>query len=1203
VTDVTPSRHSPVRFGPSGMLARWPRILWVVPLSCLLAGQSEKKSSTSFLVPEARLWLNETQVIPVQVSVVPGEKRVLSTTITPPESAEILQPATVLKGETIGFLRLRGLRAGKAELEVDGQKMPLQITPNTAALALAPKPEIVSPPTGACLYGTITAGVEINLPGPGTVIADPKLLLPDGRELTARAQTLTAPGSARLFAFDLNADDLPPGPLVLQAFATDADGRRIMGEPVTVNVIRTDPSAMVTGLCAERLNDPRPARFGEKPPNVSSTDPAVPGHVTNYAADPAWCMKETIEKAGLYQLTMRVRGDAAMGSFPSVGVILNDGDYPLAATRLVDHEWHRIPVGRPVRLEAGPQILTARFLNDFSRGKKNDRNLFLDRYELVRVTSDAAPAAESAGAGMMMSGGDTMMMEGGALAATGSACRVAFSDCLDGRVVQGPLSLRGTCRCPPKTAAPVVELLVNGEPVASQHGREVNFLLPVSSLREGANTVQLRARSGNGLPASSPAETVILPSGIPPSPARRVFRFTVEDHAWDPGVSRRIESDKPQAAFYTNGEAILTLPPELTGDFTVQMEGRGQEFNGPPVVEAFLRAGENPPQKIGEVAVKNDKSWTFGQTHLETGPKQILLRFSNDEAVDQKGDRNWWLRAASLEEAGPRGEEPPRLTLLYPRKSPLGINDAGAVVAAVFSDEGIAWTDLVIDDQPQNLRFASESALGRVVLPFATRGLTPGDHVLQVRTHSKNGKETTSAALILRVGAKKSDQRYARAVHLLNRFGYGPEPEEIADILVRGEKEWLRDRLSRAWSDAGEQAAFQRAWTEFPNAADKGQVVLRSLAHLLRSPNPVRNRFVLWTENHFSTWIEKADALNKWAEHARFLELGAAPFGSLLKASTTSPAMLLYLDQNRSFANKLNENYAREIMELHTLGVHAGYRQEDVTALASVLTGWTLSADAPTKGDVREMARSFRFDPILNSPAARKVFGMEFAKTEDPQARYDRPLAAVEMLAAHPATAQFISRKLAEHYVAMPAPETLVKRLAAQFLQTGGDMVGLLETIAGSKEFWASMPTPKIATPLDFSLRIARLTGSGNAGAVRDFLRKSGAGLFDRATPDGYPEADAAYTDSNALLQRWRFTAALSGSLRRLLPSSAPMTWEPGAQNHAIDLVALRLTGSPLSDSSRQAALQYLARVSPPEADRAKTVATLVAQLPATSLR
>ncbi|MFZ4680997.1 MAG: DUF1800 family protein [Terrimicrobiaceae bacterium] len=1176
----------------------WPRLLLILPFSGLCAAPE-----VSFFAPDAKLWLQESQVIPIRVSAAPGEKRVLPTTITPPEAAEILQPATVLKNETIGFVRLRGLRAGGGGLTVDGKTLALRIAPNTAAQALAPKPEIVSPPAGACLYGTITAGVEINLPGPDAVISDPKLLLPDGRELIARAQTLTEPGSNRLFAFDLNADELPPGPFLLQAYATDREGRRIMGEPVAVNIIRPDPSAMVSGLCAERVNDPRPARFGEKSPGVSSTDPAVPGHVTNYTTDPSWCMKETIEKAGLYQLTMRVRGDAAMGSFPSVGVILNDGDYSLAASRLVDHDWHRIPVGHPVRLEAGEQILTARFLNDFSRGKKNDRNLYLDRYELVRVTAAAAPA-ESGDAGMMMSGGDSMMMEGGAMAATDSVpLRVSFNDRLDGRVVQGPLSLRGTCWSPPKSAAPVVELLVNGEPVASQQGRDLNFRLPVSALREGGNTVQLRARSGNGLPASSPAETVILPSGIPPAPARRVFRFTVEDPSWDPGMAQRIEKEKPQAAFYTNGEALLTLPPELTGDFTVQMEGRGQEFNGPPVVEAFLKAGENPPRKIGEVALKNDKNWTFGQTHLEAGPKQVLLRFSNDEAVEKMGDRNWWLRAASLEEVATGNEEPPRLTLLYPEKSPFVINEAGAVVAGVFSAEGIEWTDLVIDDQPQGLRLASDSALGRVVLPFVTSGLKPGDHVLQVRTRSKNGKETTSAAFVLRVGAKKSDQRYARAVHLLNRFGYGPEPEELADVLVMGEKEWLRDRLSRSWNEAGEQAAFQRAWAEFPNVADKGRVVQRSLAHLLRSPNPVRNRFVLWTENHFSTWIDKADALNKWAEHARFLELGIAPFGSLLKASATSPAMLVYLDQSRSFGNKLNENYAREIMELHTVGVHAGYRQEDVTALASVLTGWTLSSDAPTKGEVREMARSFRFDPMLNSPAARKVFGMEFAKTEDPQARYDRTLAAVEMLAAHPATAEFISRKLAEHYVSLPAPEPLVKRLATQFLQTGGDMAGLLETIAASREFWASMNQPKVATPLDFSLRLARLTGSGNAVAVRDFLRKSGTGLFDRATPDGYPETDAAYADSNALLQRWRFTAALSGPLRRLLSSSSPIAWDEDGQNHAIDLVALRLTGSPLSASSRQAALQYLSRVSPPESDRAKTVATLVAQLPATSLR
>lgn len=1198
------SLHRPFRpsFFRGGVYLALP--LFVGSLPCLPAIQDTKPSPAGFLAPESRVWLHETQVIPVKVAVAPDEKRVLKTVVIPPEAAEILQPATVLKGETTGFLRLRGLRPGKAHLQVEGKVLPLQITPNPLAEPLAPRPEIVSPPTGACLYGTITVGVEINLPAPGNSLSAPALLLPGGRELAPRAQTVNGPGSARLYAFDFNADDLPTGPLSLQAFASDATGARVVGEPVVVSVIRPDPSSMVSGLCAERVNDPRPARFGEKLPAVSSKDPAVPGYVMNPGSDPAWCMKETIEKPGLYQLTMRVRGDAAMGSFPSVGVVINDGDYALAASRLVDSDWHRIPIGHPVRLEAGEQTLTARFLNDFSQGKNNDRNLSLDRYELVRVTAGTPAAADPGDASLMMGGGDTMMMAAGdpMTPATGAPLRVSFNERIDGRIVQGPLLLRARCWRPPNSPVPTVELIVNGEPVASQQGSDLNFHLPVSALREGPNTVQLRASSEAGSAAGCPAETVLLPPAIPASPARRIFRFTVEDRAWDPGMPQRLDKEKPVAAFYTNGEAILTLPEGLTGDFVVQMEARGEEFNGPPVVEAFLKAGEKPGQKIGEVSVKSDRSWVFGKAHLEEGPKQLLLRFSNDAAMAKEGDRNWWLRAASLEEDKPRSEEPPRLTVRYPKKSPFAANGAGAVVAEVFSSGGVEWTDLVLDGQPQNLRVASESSLGRVVLPFVTSSLKPGAHRLQVRTRGRNGKETDSLPIALLIGSGKPDRSYDRAVHLLNRFGYGPEPEELADILLLGGKEWLHDRLSRPWMDAGEQAAFQRAANEFPDPANKGHVVPRSLAHLLRSPNPVRNRFVLWAENHFSTWIQKAEPLNKWAEHTRFLKLGAAPFGSLLKASATSPAMLVYLDQNRSFAKKLNENYAREIMELHTIGVHAGYRQEDVTALASILTGWTLSSDAPTTGEVREMTRSFRYDPLLNAPAGQHVFGMEFPKTDDPQARYDRTLAAIEMLAAHPATAEFISRKLAGHYVSLPPPESLVKRLTTRFLQNGGDMAALLEMIAGSPEFLASMDQPKMATPLDFSLRLGRMTGSGNAGAVRDFLLKSGTGLFDRATPDGFPETDAAYADSNALLQRWRFITQLSGGLRKLLPAG-PVAWDPAGQGVALDQVSLRLVGHPLPPGSREAALQYLSRVSPPESERPKVVAALMAELPPASLR
>jgi hypothetical protein len=1203
-------RRPPARLGRRGGIVSWVRILLILPL----AGLTAASPTTSFFSPEAEIWLRETQVIPIRVSAAPGEKRVLHTAIHPAEAGEILQPATVLKGETTGFLRLRGHRAGRAQLEVDGQKLALHITPNPAAAGLSPKPQIISPSAGACLYGTITAGVEINLPSPDSPLSEPRLLLPDGRELAPRAQTLTTPGSARIYAFDLNADELPSGSLTLQASAKDAHSRLVLSEPVLVNVVRPDPSALIAGACSERINDPRPERFGEKTPAVATEASSGLPYVRSVSADPAWCFKETIDQPGFYQLTMRVRGDPAMGSFPSVGVILNEGDYALSGSRLVDTAWHRIPIGAPVRLEAGEQTITARFLNDVAPAKGSDRNLYLDRYELVRVSAGAPAAIEGGDTSMMMSGGDSMMMsspmmsEGPALAATGiPPLRVSFNTRLHGHVVQGPLTLRGTCWRPENSAAPTVELVVNGEAVASQQGRDIHFRLAATALKKGPNTLQLRARSDTGFTASTPAETVIVPVTLPTAPAPRVFRYTVEDRAWDPGMAQRLDKERPVAAFYTNGDAVLTLPPALTGKFTLQMEARGEEFRGPPLIEAFLQEGGNPPEKIGEAGVKNDRIWTFGQTQLAEGPKKIILRFGNDAAEEKKGDRNWFLRAASLEESAPAAAEAPRLALLHPKKSPFVVGDANAVVVEVFSPDGIEWTDLLIDGQPQNLRLADDSGLGRVVLPFVTSALKAGEHTLQVRTRSRNGRETTSAAVILRVRSEGADQRYARAIHLLNRFGYGPEPAELADLLVMGEKPWLRDRLGRSWDDPGEQAAFQRALNEFPDPANKGQVVPRSIAHLLRSPNPVRTRFVLWTENHFSTWIAKADALNKWTEHQRFLELGPAPFGSLLKASATSPAMLVYLDQNRSFAKKLNENYAREIMELHTVGVRAGYSQEDVTALASILTGWTLTNDAPTRGEAREMARTFRFDPMLNAPAGRRVFGMEFAKTDDLPARQDRTLAAMEMLAAHPATAEFISRKLAAHYVSLPAPDSLVKKLTARFLRTGGDMTALLETIAESREFWASMNTPKVATPLDFSLRVSRLTGSGNANAVRDFLKKSGTGLFDRATPDGYPEADAAYADSNALLQRWRFTASLSGSLRRLLPQSLlpgeKDPWPEAAQDRALDFVSLRLTGRPLPSTSRAAGLAYLAKVNPPTPERAKTVAALVAQLPPTSLR
>lgn len=1185
-----------------------PRLPLLCCLSCLLVVATTraetKQPVVSFAVPETRLWLGHTQVVPVKISEPAAEKTVLATTVTPPEAAEVLEPATILSGEKTGFLRLRSLRAGEATVRVGEGTFKVNIAPDPAEAAQETRPRIISPPAGACLYGIITAGVEVNAADPRAEISEPRLVLSGGRELSPRARTISSPGATRLYAFDLNADDLPAGPLTLQTYAKDAQGRRVAGEPVTVNVIRPDPSKMISGLCSDRINDPRPARFGEKLPRVEMEKDATTSFVNNISADPAWCFKENIEEPGLYQLTMRVRGQASAGAYPSVGVMVNDGDYALTASRLVDKEWHRLPIGGPFHLDAGEQILTARFLNDFAQGR-SDRNLYLERYELVRVAGDT-PAPAAGDDASMTSGGDAMMMQMGA-APAGDALRVSFAQRLDGRVVRGPLTLRANVWRPQKSPPAIVDLVANGRVIASQQGNELVFRVPTGALEPGANSLQLRAR-GEGATASCPVETVRLDA--PSGPARRILRFTVQDRAWDPGMAQRLDHDKPPAAFYTNGEAILTLPEDLAGEFSVQMEARGQEFKGPPIVEAFYKAGDQPPVKIGEVAVGNDKNWTFGRLAAAAGPKQIILRFSNDEMVEGQGDRNWWLRALNLDEVAKPNPQPARITQLYPKpQEPLALQNATVIVAEAFHPDGLAWLDLVIDGQPQNLNINDEDGLGRFVIPLVVSSLPPGEHKWQLRARDRNGKETSSPEMSLRVAAKPqpADETYARAVFLLNRFAYGPEPEELADVLLLGGQNWLKDRLSRSLDDAGEQAAWQRAWNENADPLNKGQVVPRVLSYLLRTPNPARARFVMWTQNHFSTWIEKADALNKWDEHVHFLELGAAPFGDLLMASATSPAMLVYLDQNRSFANKLNENYAREIMELHTVGVKAGYKQEDVTNLASILTGWTLSSDAPLRGSAREMSRTFRYEPLLNSPAPQRVFGMEFAEAKQPEDRYDRTLKALEMLAARPETAQFISRKLAEHYVSVPAPDALVKRLATRFMATGGDMSALLLDIADSPEFQASARQPKMATPLDFSLRLARQVGPEKAGAVRDFLRKSGTGLFERATPDGYPEADGDYASSNALLQRWNFVSALSNNLRRLMPAAmlpAPNTpWDNATRRAALDIVAMRLTGLPLSPGARQAASQYIDQVFTGDTDRSKVVTSFVAQLPQSSLR
>ena len=269
-------------------------------------------------------------------------------------------------------------------------------------------------------------------------------------------------------------------------------------------------------------------------------------------------------------------------------------------------------------------------------------------------------------------------------------------------------------------------------------------------------------------------------------------------------------------------------------------------------------------------------------------------------------------------------------------------------------------------------------------------------------------------------------------------------------------------------------------------------------------------------------------------------------FEDLLVATAQSPAMLFYLDnwlsvgpnsekatgvavsgshRGKSLAPRkpgkrvgLNENYGRELMELHTLGVNGGYTQKDVTEVARVFTGWTLRP--PREGG------EFNFDERMHDPGEKIVLGhrIKFRGKKE-------GLEVLHLLAHHPSTAKLISTKLAVRFVSDNPPATLVNRMAQTFLKKGGDIREVLKTMLDSPEFWAEEDyRAKVKTPLEFVVSTLRVTEADvtDATALARRLQRMGMPLYGMQPPTGYPMKAEAWVNSSALLERMNFALALS---------------------------------------------------------------------------
>ena len=290
--------------------------------------------------------------------------------------------------------------------------------------------------------------------------------------------------------------------------------------------------------------------------------------------------------------------------------------------------------------------------------------------------------------------------------------------------------------------------------------------------------------------------------------------------------------------------------------------------------------------------------------------------------------------------------------------------------------------------------------------------------------------------------------------------------------------------------------------------------------------------------NHFNVYLDKgADRiLTSTYERDAIRPHVFGKFRDLLEATAESPAMLFYLDnwesvsperaQERRFpkakqARGLNENYARELMELHTLGVDGGYTQQDIIEVARCFTGWTISQ--PNRGG------DFTYNDRVHDKGEKTVLGVKIPAGGG----RDDAEKLLDILARHPSTARFISTKLAKKFVADDPPPALIERLAKTFHDTDGDIRAVMSAMLDSKEFFSEGAfRAKVKTPLELVVSAARATNAQVDFAIplANQIAQLGEPLYKKIEPTGYSSANAEWVNSAALLARMNFALALTAN-------------------------------------------------------------------------
>ena len=418
-------------------------------------------------------------------------------------------------------------------------------------------------------------------------------------------------------------------------------------------------------------------------------------------------------------------------------------------------------------------------------------------------------------------------------------------------------------------------------------------------------------------------------------------------------------------------------------------------------------------------------------------------------------------------------------------------------------------------------------------------------------------------------------------LHLLNRISYGVRPEAYERAQQIGYEAYLDEQLNpESIDDSDTQTRLQ--WYPILNmdrrtgygVSERYGRSYRALVDgtVIRATYSQRQLFErvveFWTD-HFNIAENGDYNVDLIILHRDVIRRHAfGNFRDLLLGVARSPAMLYYLDNYLNVAEHPNENYARELLELHTLGVDGGYTEDDVKEVARAFTGWTVHNGTDD---------GFIFDPDVHDTEQKMVLGHKI-----PAGRgIEDALHVLGLLAVHPSTARFIAYKLCVRFVSDDPPASLVDSTALQFIVNNGEIAPVLRHIFTSQEFLAAAGQ-KLRRPYEFFIGALRATDTQMPfWRMIEMLQDLAQIPYGWHPPDGYPDVAGAWMNSSGLLARWNIAMTLTHEA-----ASEPYTdlrahlfervGTPSTPTELVDAVARQVFGTPLSPEASQPFFDYL---------------------------